>query len=88
MAESLPMAGANIKLNLAGLEKSDYRGNPTTLCQGCGHNSISNQIIAACYEADVVPEDVVKFSGIGCSSKSPTYFLKVKHGLACWVVQQ
>ena len=80
MAESLPMAGANVKLNLAGLEKSDYRGNPTTLCQGCGHNSISNQIIAACYEADIVPEDVVKFSGIGCSSKSPTYFLNRSFG--------
>ena len=80
MTESLPMAGMNVKLNLAGLEKSDYRGNPTTLCQGCGHNSISNQIIAACYEADIVPEDVVKFSGIGCSSKSPTYFLNRSFG--------
>ncbi len=61
--------------NLIGLSKSDYRGNPTTLCQGCGHNSISSQIIAACYELDILPEDLVKFSGIGCSSKSPTYFL-------------
>ena len=80
MAESLPMAGANMKLNLVGLEKSDYRGSPTTLCQGCGHNSIANQIVAACYEADIVPEDVVKFSGIGCSSKSPTYFLNRSFG--------
>jgi 2-oxoglutarate/2-oxoacid ferredoxin oxidoreductase subunit beta len=44
------------------LSKNDYRGNPTTLCQGCGHNSISNQIIAACYEANVVPEKIIKFS--------------------------
>lgn len=63
------------QVNLIGLGKSDYRGNPSTLCQGCGHNSISSQIIAACYEMDIPPESVVKFSGIGCSSKSPTYFL-------------
>ncbi len=75
MTEVLPMATANGQVNLAGLSKNDYRGNPTTLCQGCGHNSISNQIIAACYEADIVPSKLVKFSGIGCSSKSPTYFL-------------
>jgi len=63
------------QLNLAGLSKLDYKGAPTTLCQGCGHNSIANQIVAACYELNIVPENVVKFSGIGCSSKSPTYFL-------------
>src|SRR4026207_1857498 len=80
MTETLPMAGANIQVNLAGLAKSDYRGNPSTLCQGCGHNSISNQIIAACYEMDLVPENVLKFSGIGCSSKSPTYFLNRSFG--------
>lgn len=64
-----------LKVNAVGLEKNDYRGAPTTLCAGCGHNSISNQIIAAAYELDAVPEELVKFSGIGCSSKSPTYFL-------------
>jgi 2-oxoglutarate ferredoxin oxidoreductase subunit beta len=63
------------KENLAGLTKADYRGKPTTLCQGCGHNSISSQIIAASYELDIKPESIVKFSGIGCSSKSPAYFL-------------
>jgi 2-oxoglutarate ferredoxin oxidoreductase subunit beta len=68
------------QVNLVGLSKSDYRGNPSTLCQGCGHNSISSQIIAACYELDLVPEDLVKFSGIGCSSKSPTYFLNRSFG--------
>jgi 2-oxoglutarate ferredoxin oxidoreductase subunit beta len=68
------------QVNLIGLSKSDYRGNPSTLCQGCGHNSISSQIIAACYEMDIPPEEIVKFSGIGCSSKSPTYFLNRSFG--------
>jgi len=72
---ALPVAGVPANVNLAGLAKNDYRGNPTTLCQGCGHNSIASQIIAAMYEMSVVPENVVKFSGIGCSSKSPTYFM-------------
>jgi 2-oxoglutarate ferredoxin oxidoreductase subunit beta len=80
MTETLPMAGAPTNLNLAGLAKNDYRGAPSTLCAGCGHNSISNQIIAALYEMNVVPEDVLKFSGIGCSSKSPTYFLNRTFG--------
>src|SRR5512136_2351848 len=68
------------QVNLVGLTKNDYRGNPSSLCQGCGHNSISSQIIAACYEMDIIPEEVVKFSGIGCSSKSPTYFLNRSYG--------
>jgi len=76
----LPMAGAPANVNLVGLAKNDYRGNPTTLCQGCGHNSISNQIISAMYELNVLPEDVLKFSGIGCSSKSPTYFMNRSFG--------
>ncbi len=62
-------------VNKAGLSKPDYRGAPSTLCQGCGHNGVAAQIVAACYEMNLVPEKVVKFSGIGCSSKSPTYFL-------------
>jgi len=77
---ALPMAGAPANVNLVGLAKNDYRGNPTTLCQGCGHNSISNQIISAMYETNVLPENVVKFSGIGCSSKSPTYFMNRSFG--------
>jgi 2-oxoglutarate ferredoxin oxidoreductase subunit beta len=64
-----------VQVNLVNLSKSDYRGAQSTLCQGCGHNSIASQIIAACYELNIVPENLVKFSGIGCSSKSPTYFL-------------
>jgi len=71
---------SRVQVNLVGLTKSDYRGNPSTLCQGCGHNSIASQIISACYELDIVPENVVKFSGIGCSSKSPTYFLNRSFG--------
>ena len=80
MAETLPMAGTATQVNLAGLTKNEYRGNPSTLCQGCGHNSISNQIVSALYEMNIVPENVVKFSGIGCSSKSPTYFLNRSFG--------
>ena len=68
------------QLNLLGLDRSDYQGLPSTLCQGCGHNSISSQIIAACYELNIIPEQIVKFSGIGCSSKSPTYFLSRSFG--------
>ena len=68
------------QVNLVGMSKNDYRGLPSTLCQGCGHNSISSQIIAACFEMNIVPENVVKFSGIGCSSKSPTYFLNRSFG--------
>jgi 2-oxoglutarate ferredoxin oxidoreductase subunit beta len=68
------------QVNQVGLSKNDYRGNPTSLCQGCGHNSISSQIISACYELNIVPENVVKFSGIGCSSKSPFYFLNRSFG--------
>jgi 2-oxoglutarate ferredoxin oxidoreductase subunit beta len=68
------------QVNLVGLSRQDYRGAPSTLCQGCGHNSIAAQIVAVCYELNIVPEDVVKFSGIGCSSKSPTYFLNRSFG--------
>jgi 2-oxoglutarate ferredoxin oxidoreductase subunit beta len=69
-----------IQLNAVGLSKNDYRGLASTLCAGCGHNSISNQIIAAAYELNIVPEDVIKLSGIGCSSKSPAYFLNRSFG--------
>jgi len=71
---------APAQTNKAGFTKNDYRGLPSTLCQGCGHNSIANQIIAACYDLDIVPEEVMKFSGIGCSSKSPAYFLNRSFG--------
>jgi 2-oxoglutarate/2-oxoacid ferredoxin oxidoreductase subunit beta len=66
--------------NLIGLKRSDYRGLPSTLCQGCGHNSIANQIISACFELNIRPENVIKLSGIGCASKSPAYFLRRSFG--------
>jgi 2-oxoglutarate ferredoxin oxidoreductase subunit beta len=78
--QNTPNNGKKAQTNRAGLSKADYRGNPSTLCQGCGHNSISSQIISACYEANIPPADVVKFSGIGCSSKSPTYFMNRSFG--------
>ncbi len=68
------------KLNLVGLTKSDYTGKPTTLCAGCGHNAISSQIISAAYELSIRPHEIIKLSGIGCSSKSPAYFLGQSHG--------
>jgi len=80
MTQPLPMAGASAQVNQAGLSKNDYRGSPSTLCQGCGHNSIANQLITALYEMNIRPENVAKFSGIGCSSKSPTYFLNRSFG--------
>ena len=57
----------------------DYRGGKTTLCAGCGHNAISERIIDAMYEMGVQPERVIKLSGIGCSSKSPAYFMSRSH---------
>jgi 2-oxoglutarate ferredoxin oxidoreductase subunit beta len=68
------------RVNQIGLTRNDYKGRPSTLCQGCGHNSISNQIIAVCYDLGLNPHDVIKLSGIGCSSKSPAYFLGRSHG--------
>ncbi len=67
------------KTNRIGLQVIDYRGGKTTLCAGCGHNSISERIIDAMYEMGVKPERVAKFSGIGCSSKSPAYFMNRSH---------
>ncbi len=80
MSEQTTSSASRVQVNLIGLTKADYRGNPSTLCQGCGHNSIASQIIAAAYEMDIEPESVVKFSGIGCSSKSPFYFLNRSFG--------
>jgi len=68
------------KVNRIGLETKVYRGGKTTLCAGCGHNAISERIIDACCEMGVEPERVIKLSGIGCSSKSPAYFLGTAHG--------
>ncbi|MCA9969553.1 MAG: 2-oxoacid:ferredoxin oxidoreductase subunit beta [Anaerolineales bacterium] len=67
-------------VNLIGLSKVDYNGNPSTLCQGCGHNSIASQIIQVAYELSIRPQEIIKLSGIGCSSKSPAYFLGQSFG--------
>lgn len=67
------------KLNRLGLPLSDYRGLKTTLCAGCGHNSISERIIECFHEMGVDQSQVIKLSGIGCSSKSPAYFLSGSH---------
>ena len=67
------------KTNRIGLQVVDYRGGKTTLCAGCGHNAISERIIDAMYEMGVRPERVAKLSGIGCSSKSPAYFMSRSH---------
>jgi len=66
--------------NAIGLTKVDYGGVASTLCKGCGHNSIANQIQQVAFELALKPHDIVKFSGIGCSSKSPNYFLGMSHG--------
>src|ERR671924_1363051 len=68
------------KVNRIGLDLQPYRGGKTTLCAGCGHNAISERIIEAFSEMGVDPRQVVKLSGIGCSSKSPAYFLGASHG--------
>src|SRR5437660_1405973 len=68
------------KTNRIGLEVLNYKGGKTTLCAGCGHNSISERIVECFYELGVEPWRVAKFSGIGCSSKSPAYFLGMSHG--------
>jgi 2-oxoglutarate/2-oxoacid ferredoxin oxidoreductase subunit beta len=70
---------AEPKTNHIGLTVIDYKGGKTTLCAGCGHNAISERIIEAMYDMGVAPERVAKLSGIGCSSKSPAYFMNRSH---------
>ncbi|MEJ6006705.1 2-oxoacid:ferredoxin oxidoreductase subunit beta [Paucibacter sp. AS339] len=66
--------------NKVGYTRRDYEGRVSTLCAGCGHDSISAAIIQACWELDIEPHRVAKLSGIGCSSKTPDYFLGASHG--------
>jgi 2-oxoglutarate ferredoxin oxidoreductase subunit beta len=68
------------KTNRLGLEVISYRGGKTTLCAGCGHNAITERLIEACWELGIEPWRVAKISGIGCSSKTPAYFLGQSHG--------
>jgi 2-oxoglutarate/2-oxoacid ferredoxin oxidoreductase subunit beta len=67
-------------VNLIGLGRDVYKGLPTTLCAGCGHNSITNHLIKALFEYGVQPHQLAKMSGIGCSSKTPAYFVEQAHG--------
>ncbi len=66
--------------NDAGFTRADYEGAISTLCAGCGHDAISGAIVQACYEMAIAPHRLAKLSGIGCSSKTPTYFLSQSHG--------
>ena len=69
-----------LSTNKVGFTRRDYEGRVSTLCAGCGHDSISAAIIQACWEMDIEPHRVAKLSGIGCSSKTPDYFLGNSHG--------
>jgi 2-oxoglutarate ferredoxin oxidoreductase subunit beta len=69
-----------LTVNKVGYTRRDYEGKISTLCAGCGHDSISASIIEACWELDIEPHRVAKLSGIGCSSKTPDYFLGASHG--------
>lgn len=66
--------------NSLGFTLRDYEGSLSTLCAGCGHDSVSAAIVRACYESSIEPHRVAKLSGIGCSSKTPAYFLGQSHG--------
>ncbi len=69
-----------LKANKLGFTRRDYEGKISTLCAGCGHDSISAALVQACWELDIEPHRVAKLSGIGCSSKTPDYFLGASHG--------
>jgi 2-oxoglutarate/2-oxoacid ferredoxin oxidoreductase subunit beta len=70
----------SLQQNQLGFTRRDYEGAISTLCAGCGHDSISAALIQACYQLDLPPHRIAKLSGIGCSSKTPTYFLGASHG--------
>lgn len=75
------MVSTTPQTNRLGLTLADYKGLPSTLCDGCGHDAISSQIARACFELGINARMVAKMSGIGCSSKTPTYFLNEAHGI-------
>ena len=79
-SSSTPPAAPSPKTNRLGLTIDPYKGAESTLCSGCGHDSITSQIIRAYYEMGIAPHSVAKLSGIGCSSKTPAYFLNKAHG--------
>ncbi len=69
-----------VKLNVINLPKNDYQGGPSSLCPGCGHDQISTVVVNAAWENGLDPRKIAKMSGIGCSSKTPAYFLGQSHG--------
>ena len=73
-------AHPNLPKNKLGYTRKEYEGSLTTLCAGCGHDSIGAAIVEACWEMSIEPHKVAKMSGIGCSSKTPAYFLANSHG--------
>jgi len=75
-----PLHHPALARNKVGYTRRDYEGKVSTLCAGCGHDSISAAIIEACWEMNIEPHRVAKLSGIGCSSKTPDYFLGASHG--------
>jgi 2-oxoglutarate ferredoxin oxidoreductase subunit beta len=83
MVQAPPNTGTPSKepaKNRVGLTLADYKGAPSTLCDGCGHDAITSQIIKAFYDLGIEPHQVGKLSGIGCSSKTPAYFMTKAHG--------
>jgi 2-oxoglutarate ferredoxin oxidoreductase subunit beta len=80
MVQTTPTQPPKQNTNRIGLSLNDYKGAPSTLCDGCGHDAITSQIIKAFYELGIEPHQVAKLSGIGCSSKTPAYFLSQAHG--------
>lgn len=70
----------SLQQNAVGYTRRDYEGKVSTLCAGCGHDSVSSAIVQACWQLDIAPHRVAKLSGIGCSSKTPDYFLGASHG--------
>jgi len=80
MSETPARPAKVIKLNVINEPKDSYTGGPSSLCPGCGHDQISNVIIAAAWENGIEPHRIAKMSGIGCSSKTPAYYLGQSHG--------
>src|SRR5499427_10738126 len=74
------VAHPSLQPNKLGLTIRDYEGSMSTLCAGCGHDSVTAAIVRAFYELSIAPHMIAKLSGIGCSSKTPTYFVSGAHG--------
>ncbi|MDG1546052.1 MAG: 2-oxoacid:ferredoxin oxidoreductase subunit beta [Candidatus Poseidoniaceae archaeon] len=80
MSETPTRPAKVVKLNVINEPKDSYTGGPSSLCPGCGHDQISNVIVAAAWENGIEPHRIAKMSGIGCSSKTPAYYLGQSHG--------